>query len=481
MSAIGIKVLAAALLSILWLLPAVAHGAAPVVLENAVQSADVDFGRTVRFSLEAEWDGADPVQVTIFFGLPGSPSRIFANVEPKLAGDQLSADHTWDILGALVPGAELEYYWRVRLGDGSELRTDPSRIIYQDSSLPWLTIGDGPVEIQWYEGGQEFGRKALAAAASALQRLRENFGVELERSTRIVLYAESDRMRDALGGGTSPWTAGQAIAPFNTIVLHAPSMSHELDVLIAHELTHIVVDQITRNPFSGPPAWVHEGLATYIESTGAPRFDYDGIVEAAVQSESIISLRGLTASFPADNTRAILAYAESNSLMRFVIEKYGKESVRQLLDVYKSGVTDDEAVAKSLGISLTELESLWFEHIGLIVESQDARTDAETPTVDSVSDLVERPGKAVVESSGETPTPSPAPATRVAESTAAVAAITATVPIPAAPPVPPVASSPSQVLPRPDVVRNVAIGSVAVILLIVGFVIHQFRASRRRE
>ena len=118
-------------------------------------------------------------------------------------------------------------------------------------------------------------------------------------------------------------------------------------MLIAHELAHVVIGQITENPFSSPPAWIHEGIATYIESAGDPRFDYDGIVERAVRNGSLISLRGLTSTFPASNTRAILAYAESNSLIRFVIDKYGKESVRRLLDAYREGVTDDEAVQRN--------------------------------------------------------------------------------------------------------------------------------------
>ena len=341
-----------ALLS-LSLLQSVAFAAEPQELEDSIQTAEVEFGNTINFKLETAWDGSEPARVTILFGLPDAPSRIFENVEPQGGGGKLTASHLWDIDGALVPGAEIEYHWRITAGDGSIFTTQPSRLLYQDPSLPWKLAGQGVVEIMWYEGDDEFGQAALRAATGALARIRDNFEVELRRTTRIVLYADIDLMRSALGGGTSPWAAGQAMSPFNAIVLHAPVTSRELDVLIAHELTHIVIEQITQNPFSRPPAWIHEGLATYIESAGDSRFDYDGIVDRAVREGNMISLRGLTSTFPAANARAILAYAESNSLMRFVIDEYGKDSVRRLLDSYRDGVTDDEAVQRTFNISLS--------------------------------------------------------------------------------------------------------------------------------
>jgi hypothetical protein len=269
------------------------------------------------------------------------------------------------------------------------------------------------------------------------------------------------------------------MAPFNTIVLHAPVLSRELDVLIAHELTHIVVDQITRNAFSGPPAWVHEGLATYIESAGAPRFDYDGIVDAAVRDGTIISLRGLTSTFPASNSRAVLAYAETNSLMRFVIDKYGKDSVRRLLDAYQDGVTDDEAVQRTFNVSLSELEALWMDRIDpgrrppVNVETR-APDPLEAPSVGKVA--ANEP--AAIEAS---PTPVP----NLVESAAPTPISTAvpreqlTSPSPVLEPAP--VSTESQIAPPTSVVRNVAIGSVVVIAALIGFIIRQFVTSRRGE
>ena len=464
----------------------VAFAAESQRLEDAIQTAEVEFGETINFKLETAWDRPEPARVTVLFGLPDAPSRIFKNVEPQIGGGKLTAGHLWEIGGALVPGAEIEYYWRITAGDGSIFTTQPSRILYQDPSLPWKRAGQGVVEIMWYEGGDEFGKAALRAATGALARIRDNFEVELRRPTRIVLYADIDLMRGALGGGASPWVAGQALIPFNTIVLHAPVSTPELDILIAHELAHVVIDQITENPFSSPPAWIHEGLATYIESAGDPRFDYDGAVEQAVRDGSLISLRGLTSTFPASNARAVLAYAESNSLMRFVIDKYGKDSVRRLLDSYRDGVTDDEAVQRTFDISLSELEAAWLDHIDpsrqpaasaeppppqpASTPSPTAPPGSPTPTPNSAESRASTPA-----SQAAAPTPTSTGASPTPASARAKVAVTPTIPGPA------IVSTDSQIPPPTSVVRNVAIGSVVVIIVLIGFMVHQVVSSRSRS
>lgn len=480
-----------ALLS-LSLLQNVVFAAEPIHLEEATQTAEIEFGKTIKFELETRWDRSEPARVTILFGLPEGPSRIFENVDPQVSGGELTAGHLWEIANALVPGAEIEYYWRITAGDGSIFVTAPSRILYQDSSLPWKRIGEGAVEIMWYEGDDEFGQTALDAATGALTRIRDNFDVDLLRSTRIVLYADIDAMRSALGGGTSPWVAGQAIIPFNTIVLHAPISTPELDVLIAHELAHIVIGQITENPFSSPPAWIQEGLATYVESAGDPRFDYDGIVEQAVRDGSLISLRGLTSTFPASNARAILAYAESNSLMRFVIDKFGKDSVRRLLDSYQDGVTDDEAVQRALNLSLSELEALWLDHIDPSrqpavkpdpptpkpAQATDTPTPTPLPTDTATSPT---PAKDSTESTTSTPASQAAVPTQTSTSEASTpvtpepVATTPTIPGPA------IVSTDSQIPPPTSVVRNVAIGSTMVIIVLIGFIVYQVLSSRSKR
>ena len=360
-------------------------------LEGAAGDVEVDFGREILFTLDAPWDGPDPVSATVFYGLPDGALRTFARAEDLSVGAGLTASYVWDIRDLLVPGAEIEYHWRVTDATGDQLTSAPAVFVYEDSSLPWKILATDDVEVRWYAGGAAFGERVLGVTVDALVRLEDTFQMRLEHQTRIIIYADGNLMREALGGATSQWVGGQAIGPFNVVVFSATPTTTDLDMLLAHELTHIVIDQVSDNPFSSPPSWIHEGLATINETAGELRFDYPGIVDDALRRDSLLSLRGLTGSFPASSGGAILAYAESNSLVNYVIATYGAESIGRLLGSYREGVTDDEAVQAAIGISLDRLERRWLAWLRgeelpaeEVVEADPAPVDPAPPPANPV-------------------------------------------------------------------------------------------------
>ncbi len=337
----------------------------------------------------------------------------------------------------LVPGAEIEYHWRVTDAAGDHFTSAPAVFIYEDSSLPWSIIANDDVEVRWYAGGQAFGERVLGVTVDALARLEDTFQMRLDHQTRIIIYADGNLMREALGGGTSQWVGGQAIAPFNVIVFHASPTTADLDMLLSHELTHIVIDQVSDNPFSSPPSWIHEGLATINETTGELRFDYPGIVDDALRRDSLLSLRGLTGSFPASSGGAILAYAESNSLVNYVIATYGAESIGRLLGAYRDGVTDDEAVQAAIGISLDRLERQWL-----------AWLRGEELPLDQLDEADPAPAATPASATGEVPAPAPAtPAPVAAVATPAAVQVEAAAPAAAAAPTPAVSDASPQPAP----------------------------------
>ena len=138
-----------------------------------------------------------------------------------------------------------------------------------------------------------------------------------------------------------------------------------LQATVAHEITHIVLEHRTRNSFGGLPAWLHEGLATTVESTISERFPYDDIMTRTWRRMNSFPLRGITGSFPAAGRAALNAYAQSNSLVGYIIETWGQEGVARLLEAYAGGVSDNEAVLEALGVSLDELDRAWLGTYGV--------------------------------------------------------------------------------------------------------------------
>jgi hypothetical protein len=127
-------------------------------------------------------------------------------------------------------------------------------------------------------------------------------------------------------------------------------------------VVHLIIAQATANPFNSPPPWLDEGLATYYQEVKDPRFDR--VLNSAVQGGTLIPLRALNAGFPDDPNLALLSYAESESVVQFIIEQKGQDRMAALINVFRDGVSYDQAVQKSLGISLDELDREWKAWLG---------------------------------------------------------------------------------------------------------------------
>jgi hypothetical protein len=144
---------------------------------------------------------------------------------------------------------------------------------------------------------------------------------------------------------------------------------------VAHELTHVVVHQLTYTCLGSLPTWLDEGLATWVE--GNPRQD---AFDAALESDTLHSLQSLSGGFPANTARACLAYAQSYHVVRYLLEEYGRDEMSRLLQAFSEGATVDRALAQVYGLDLLGLENAWRISLGL-----SPREVAATPTATAVS------------------------------------------------------------------------------------------------
>jgi len=109
--------------------------------------------------------------------------------------------------------------------------------------------------------------------------------------------------------------------------------------------------------------WLDEGLATYGEGTVAP--EYKTALQGAISNNQLISVRSLSSPFSADPTQAYISYGESNSIVTFLIQKYGKDKMRQLLEVFHQGSGYDDALKQVYGFDQDGLDKLWRQNLGI--------------------------------------------------------------------------------------------------------------------
>ncbi len=326
-------------------------------------TTEADFPSSLTFCLEAESpDAIDHIVLRYKVNKIGLV-RLVTEVEPEFtSGDQVEASWTWDTRKAsLPPGAELQYQWLVEDVQGREAQTSWASLIFHDSRYDWQILTEADVTLYWYSGSQYFGLQLMDAAQDALDKLAADTGSHLERRGKIYVYATSGELRDALIFPTG-WEGGVAFTEYGIVA--AGISSGDLDWgrrVVAHELAHLVIHQMTYNPYSDLPTWLDEGLAMYAE--GDLRKDCESLLAKAISEDNLISVHSLCSSFPADPAQAGLSYGQSYSLVDFLIHTYGDEKMLELLGVFKEGSTCDNALQEVYSFDIDGLEERWRAYI----------------------------------------------------------------------------------------------------------------------
>jgi len=289
----------------------------------------------------------------------------FATViaEAKVAfipAKEVTTQWAWDMrrTGALPPGARVTYWLTVKDSSGAEVETLPSVVKFDDVRFDWNTLEEGQVTLFWYDGDEAFAADLMATAQAALSRMLENTGAELETDVALYIYGSTADLQSSLIT-TTDWTGGVAYSQYGTIAI---GIDPEADLswgkrTIAHELTHLVTYQVTANPYNSLPTWLNEGLSVFSE--GELSLTFAGALAAAEANGLFFSVRSLCSSFSAFTDQAIQSYAQSYAIVAYLIDEYGSDKMRELLDVFKQGSGYDEAFISVYGFDLDALNTLW--------------------------------------------------------------------------------------------------------------------------
>lgn len=265
-------------------------------------------------------------------------------------------------IGGLPPGSTINFWWVIKDTSGRRIETARQSIEFEDNRFQWRNINQHNVSIFWYNGSEAFASRLMTTAQQALVRLESNTGAKLTQPIKIYIYANTQDLRGSMIF-PAEWTGGVAFTQFAIIAIGiSPSNLAWGETAIAHELTHLAVHQMTRNPYAGLPTWLDEGLAVLNEGTPDPGML--STLNRAISSDSLISLRSLSSPFSAYSDAASLSYAESYSVVSYLVGTFGQPKMAELLETFKSGSGYDDAFERVYGFDMDQLYMLWKQKIG---------------------------------------------------------------------------------------------------------------------
>jgi len=319
---------------------------------------------------------------------------------------------TWDMrqFGAQFPGTIFWWRWRFTDQTGKETVTDKKTIMWLDNIHPWKTVSSGSIRLHWYEGNNAFSQERLTAAVNGLKNLENDAGLKTDQPIDIYIYASSTDMKDADPFAPS-WSGGQANPASNLIFLDSSSTDISAEV---HELTHVLVGHFTFSCIGFVPQWLNEGLAVYSEGPLNAQFQIP--LDVAVQSNTLLSVRSISGAFSGEGNQANLSYAESFSIVNFLIQNYGHDKMNSLLIAFRDGKSDDEALTSVYGFNVDGLEDAWRQSLHAQPRLASAQptalaTPTFVPTIVPVSGapLAMTPYAVPTSSLNGTPSPSSSP------------------------------------------------------------------------
>jgi hypothetical protein len=325
-------------------------------------SVSVNFPASVTFNINATSD-TNITDIRLHYIVN---RMTFAKIVSEIAvqftpATSVKAQWVWDMRmsGGMPPGSSIDCWWTVTDASGGTLETAPATVPLEDNRYDWRSITQGNVTLYWYQGDDAFAGELMDAVQEALSRLSDNTGAELEDSVRLYIYAST---ADLQGSMIFPqeWTGGVAFTAYGIVAIGITPDSSGLDWgkrAIAHELTHLVVHQVTFNPYNSLPTWLDEGLAMTAEGELSSYFVT--ALSQAINDDSLISIRSLASPFPADTYESLLSYAESYGVVAYLISEFGRDKMLELLNTFAQGSGYDEALIKVYGFDMDGLNIEW--------------------------------------------------------------------------------------------------------------------------
>jgi hypothetical protein len=333
-------------------------------------SAQIDFPGKLTFTISAQ-SNAEIKDIRLKYAV----DRLsFAEVTSEAyvlfqPGTRVDATWEWDMRkgGGLPPGTAIFYWWKVSDASGNSIETEPARLMFNDDRYSWRSLTEGLITLHWYQGDETFARELLKTAVQAQIQLKNSTGAEPEKPLHIYIYASAQDLRGAMIF-PQEWTGGVAFTRHSTISIGiAPAELAWGKRAMTHEFTHLIIHQQTFNPYGDLPTWLDEGLAMYNE--GDLQASFASLLIKAIVEDKLISVRSLSSPFSAFPEQAVLSYAESYTIVAFLIGNYGQSKMLELLTAFRNGSGYDEALTKVYGFDMDGLDSQWREFLKKAVKA----------------------------------------------------------------------------------------------------------------
>ncbi len=317
------------------------------------------FGEQILFQATLQTD-ANLQEVLLFITPEGQPT-VWQKVTPD---EEKHISQTIDVRQlALQPFSEVTYRYQITLEDGQVVTSPTFSFQYEDNRFDWQTREENGFQVYWYSRDAAFGQEVLNVTQQGLEQAHSILAVEPPTPIQVYVYTSSRDLQSALQVDNQPWIAGHAAPDLGQILIsipNGPEQKLELERQIPHEIMHLLQYQVVGSDFRHQPVWLMEGMASLAELYPNPEYSQ---VLSGTRAQDLLTINSLCSVFPREASGAFLAYAESESFVRFLYQKYGASGLQDLIGQYQNGLGCEEGISAAYDRSLSQLENQWKQEV----------------------------------------------------------------------------------------------------------------------
>ncbi|MFH1692621.1 MAG: peptidase MA family metallohydrolase [Candidatus Omnitrophota bacterium] len=206
--------------------------------------------------------------------------------------------------------------------------------------------------IIYYEGvPEDFVGTVIKYAEGYYTDLTEKLGFRRfdywtwENRAKIYIYPDQETYTKET---RQPAWSGGVVSYQEKSIWTFPRESGFFDSLLPHEIGHIVFREVVGSGRRSVPLWLDEGVASYLEE--AKRVGANMFILKAMRNNTFIpfaELNRITPSMLRQRSDVDLFYAESVSIVSYLIEKFGATAFNDFCRKLRDGKSLDRALSFS--------------------------------------------------------------------------------------------------------------------------------------
>jgi len=345
------------------IVPSPRSASAEIEVRNS--SATNRFPQGIQFQVFLNSTGAPITDVRLRYRI--LPDGVNATARPNCAQNNVSCQATIGNTPQvyMVPGAEIVYSWEIVDEAGARVTTPEQKMTYQDDRFQWESISEGNLTVYFYFGDVASQQNVLRTAQETVTNIGSILRATVDYPVKVWVYRTAQDLQPAVasrrgqgGGNTSVQTLGEVGASDTALV----SRDSDFLNIVRHELAHIVTRAATRGHLVDIPIWVNEGLSIYAQTELLP--DEAAALRNAVQRNRLLPITSLGASARGAADAVSLFYAQSGSIVGFMINTYGPQKFGDFVAALAQDTTD-AAMMRVYGFDQLGLENEWRKSAGL--------------------------------------------------------------------------------------------------------------------